>query len=55
MPRETAQSKTPPIKAPDWASKASFPTGGLPNPKLAFSPRAGTQMPRQLGPMMRRQ
>ena len=55
MPRDCAQSSTPPTSAPDCDRKASFPGFGFAMPKLASTPSAGTQMPRQFGPMMRRQ
>ena len=41
--------------APDCDRKASFPATGLAMPKLALTPSAGTQMPKQFGPTMRRQ
>ena len=55
MPRDSAQSSTPPTSAPDCDRKASLPGFGFAMPKLALTPSAGTQMPRQFGPMMRRQ
>ena len=55
MPRDSAQSSTPPTSAPDCDRKASLPGFGLAMPKLALTPSAGTEMPRQFGPMMRRQ
>ena len=45
MPRESAQSSTPPTSAPDCDRKASLPGFGFAMPKLALTPSAGTQMP----------
>ena len=55
MPRDSAQSSTPPTSAPDCDRKASLPGFGFAMPKLALTPSAGTQIPKQFGPMMRRQ
>ena len=45
MPRDSAQSSTPPTSAPDCDRKASLPGFGFAMPKLALTPSAGTQMP----------
>ena len=55
MSRDAAQSRMPVINAPDCDRKASLPTFGWFSPKLALKPNSGTEMPRQFGPMMRRQ
>lgn len=55
MPREAAQSSTPPTSAPDCDRKASLPGAGRAMPKLALRPMPGTHSPNELGPMMRRQ
>ena len=55
MPRDWAQSSTPPTSAPDCDRKARRPGNGCAEPKLALMPSAGTHTPRQFGPMMRRQ
>ena len=45
MPRDVAQSSTPPTSAPDCDRKASLPGVGFAMPKLALTPSAGTHMP----------
>jgi hypothetical protein len=55
MPRDCAQSSTPPTSAPDCDRKASLPGLGFAMPKLALTRSAGTQIPRQFGPTIRRQ
>ena len=55
MSRAAAQSRIPVTSAPDCERKARLPAFGALKPKLALSPRPGTAMPRQFGPMMRKQ
>ncbi len=40
--------------APDWVTKATWPSPGIEAAKLALSPRRGTISPRQFGPSTRR-